>query len=621
MPTTTTVPSSDPSDLLFNAEKLDEVVTSSALEYTDRLGIQRKTVAGALAAATNFLPRGAWATATLYSAKDLVLQSGSWYFCLTTHTSGATFAGDLATYWRLYQDSGVRAELDDDANVLKGAALVALNAALVYAAGSVGAGVIRLCANVRNYPWMAKGDGTTDDYAAIQAAITFAQANGGGEVFLPPRDPGAYYRVTSPLVITAPVRIRGHGPSAVQIIAQTGDLASGEYVLDINCVAGDQVEHISLEGFTLRSLDAVPNGLRIKNAAYVKARDLRIYNVANGLDIDGSRCFSNELDIVFYGITGTSARYLAGFNGGGQWKWGGSTSFSGAYGLTVDATASVDGMTFDGCNWEQCTTRAMLVQGSVQGLNLEGVRGEGGSGNGFEFAPVAGKEVVGLSINGMSFYSGTVSAIPIILGTAAGTGGVVRGFSITGNRVGYAAQNYMVQLNAEAASGVISGNKLAENSPTSIVSAQRDGVVVFANEKGNARLPEYWGLATWGVEEGSFTPTDNSGASLTFAAAAGRYTRIGRTVFWQAAITYPTTASTANAQIAGLPLAVGGLGGANEGRAGAHVDVSNVGSGVGVLQGVGSTTGFAFYSSTGNTAITNVTLSGKVLYVSGTYSI
>lgn len=50
MPTTNPIPSSDPSDLLFNAQKLDETVNSASLTFTDRLGAPRKTMAGIQAA-------------------------------------------------------------------------------------------------------------------------------------------------------------------------------------------------------------------------------------------------------------------------------------------------------------------------------------------------------------------------------------------------------------------------------------------------------------------------------------------------------------------------------------------------------------------------------------------
>jgi hypothetical protein len=54
-------------------------------------------------------------------------------------------------------------------------------------------------------------------------------------------------------------------------------------------------------------------------------------------------------------------------------------------------------------------------------------------------------------------------------------------------------------------------------------------------------------------EEGDWTPVDSSGAGLTFTIAAARYTKIGRTVFIQAQITFPSTVSAATVLIGGLP--------------------------------------------------------------------
>lgn len=59
-------------------------------------------------------------------------------------------------------------------------------------------------------------------------------------------------------------------------------------------------------------------------------------------------------------------------------------------------------------------------------------------------------------------------------------------------------------------------------------------------------------LLTW-YEEGTWTPTDASGAGLTFTAIRPRYTRIGRVVNIQVGLLYPSTASTAIAKIGGLP--------------------------------------------------------------------
>ncbi len=68
---------------------------------------------------------------------------------------------------------------------------------------------------VTKYPYNAKGDGTTDDTAAFQAALVNAAANGGGIVFVP----GGDYRLNGTLTIPSGVELRGvfdvpHGTSA-----------------------------------------------------------------------------------------------------------------------------------------------------------------------------------------------------------------------------------------------------------------------------------------------------------------------------------------------------------------------------------------------------------------------
>lgn len=59
-------------------------------------------------------------------------------------------------------------------------------------------------------------------------------------------------------------------------------------------------------------------------------------------------------------------------------------------------------------------------------------------------------------------------------------------------------------------------------------------------------------------EEGTWTPIDSSGASLSFTGVSGRYTKVGRCVTVLAEVTYPSTASAANAIIGGLPFTSSG---------------------------------------------------------------
>jgi Concanavalin A-like lectin/glucanases superfamily/Pectate lyase superfamily protein len=72
--------------------------------------------------------------------------------------------------------------------------------------------------NVKAPPYLAKGDGTTDDTAAIQAAINAACASSSNktEVYLP-ATPGASYKITSPLLINCALKFTGAGWQQTQM--------------------------------------------------------------------------------------------------------------------------------------------------------------------------------------------------------------------------------------------------------------------------------------------------------------------------------------------------------------------------------------------------------------------
>lgn len=70
MPTSNAVPSYDPSDLIFNAEKLDEVVNSTAGTYTDRMGVQRRTLTALEAEFPNAAANAAAAAASATQAEN-----------------------------------------------------------------------------------------------------------------------------------------------------------------------------------------------------------------------------------------------------------------------------------------------------------------------------------------------------------------------------------------------------------------------------------------------------------------------------------------------------------------------------------------------------------------------
>jgi hypothetical protein len=105
-------------------------------------------------------------------------------------------------------------------------------------------------------------------------------------------------------------------------------------------------------------------------------------------------------------------------------------------------------------------------------------------------------------------------------------------------------------------------------------------------------------------EEGTWTPADNSGDGLVFTAVTGHYTKIGRCVTAALSVTYPATASTANARIS-LPFTSG----TGDGATGFYMTVTTSG-----LSSTGITVGsfLQFYDNVANIR-TNVNFSGALI--------
>ena len=114
-------------------------------------------------------------------------------------------------------------------------------------------------------------------------------------------------------------------------------------------------------------------------------------------------------------------------------------------------------------------------------------------------------------------------------------------------------------------------------------------------------------------EIGEWTPTDGSGASLSFATAVGKYTKIGRAVFVEFRVTYPSTASASNAVIANLPFTIN-----NNDRDNVPVTILSDGSAVSGMFNQGGTD-FNLYTIGTLTTVTNVTLTAKTIRGSGWY--
>ena len=111
-------------------------------------------------------------------------------------------------------------------------------------------------------------------------------------------------------------------------------------------------------------------------------------------------------------------------------------------------------------------------------------------------------------------------------------------------------------------------------------------------------------------EEGTWTPTDGSGATLSLTTANCAYTKIGRMVTVTFNITYPSTADGTNAQINGLPFTVGTPGGG-------MISTHNVATPVHLFSAAAGSS-FDFRNDS-NGVYTNANLSTKLIYGALTY--
>jgi hypothetical protein len=110
-------------------------------------------------------------------------------------------------------------------------------------------------------------------------------------------------------------------------------------------------------------------------------------------------------------------------------------------------------------------------------------------------------------------------------------------------------------------------------------------------------------------EEGTWTPTDTSGAGLTFTNNGATYTKIGRAVTLNFEIVWPSTANTSNVSVS-LP-----FNSFTGNRAGLSAFSNIAGESNIYIEGGGS---FILFNDTG-TRLTNANMSTRYLIVSITY--
>jgi hypothetical protein len=373
---------------------------------------------------------------------------------------------------------------------------------------------------VFNVRWFgARGDGVTDDFAAIQAAINAAGSRGGGTVYLPP----GRYRIMGGLTLDqSGVVVRGAGASSViapgpdnigtfhaggAIDARTRgigvmDLAIDEELKGWNLLVDAQF----VDGLVLQRLDARAgrDGIRIEGCTDVTVRDVRLMDyrgggvlsaylglVGGGQGDDRRRCRGVQLDNVQLG--GDFRGGMTGLDVSGLVEQVALTDVrifnAGSYGVRVrngngasrapcaitahslecrsadDACASID-------EASSVTFTASHFSGARDGANL----------------------VVGAAARDIAFLGGSTTGARRAGLVVAGQDVELRGMHVRGNStgVGQAPHAYSGIEIADSARGVtIQGCRIGDAAASQLygidVAAGADGIAIVANVcSGNA---------------------------------------------------------------------------------------------------------------------------------------
>ena len=143
-------------------------------------------------------------------------------------------------------------DLSNTSSVNGGSGLVGFNATLAYASTTIGAHA-RNHIHVKDYPFLAVGDGVADDTAAVQAALNYVGTTLGGGIV---DGVGGRYRITSKLTIPSfvlfqgaewlpdPSNLQQSHHSAIYVDFGSGSaLGSGNHAVEVNLSSG-------IHGFT-----------------------------------------------------------------------------------------------------------------------------------------------------------------------------------------------------------------------------------------------------------------------------------------------------------------------------------------------------------------------------------
>lgn len=419
----------------------------------------------------------------------------------------------------------------------------------------------------------AKGDGATDDTAAIQAAMTFLNGRGGGTVYFP----AGTYKVTASITLPDRVTIEGVGGHVGSLVAGTH---AGPIFLATSDTPNNIREYTTVRkmAFTGAGCTAIGQSTNVDYLSRLMVTDCHFYGQL-AYCIDGDLIFAiiEKNSFGYYGSASVLHRHIRSRGKTSNVSNNNNLLFNRFY-------SSLGGPSVE---WENGSDLELYRNNWEQNRSL----------------PLSLKGVPSTSICRNFFEGNQNTTMEILVG--AGSDLVDSShLSIFGNTfVPYSSITRLVQLDV-----AITSWSFDYNTGTSLAGKQVSNITTNLKSSLNNLFPGLTLPSRLLQESGTWNAVDAGGAvAIT---GTGTWERNGNHVDAEIGFTFPTNTNNGNNVVGGLPypcsaIAVGTV-------------LSNYAGGMDMATN-GSTNSVTFFAPGTITPLTNAQLSGKTIYFTVRY--
>lgn len=422
------------------------------------------------------------------------------------------------------------ADLANKVSNVKGPSLVGLNAALNYATGTIGAHFTYGPKSPKDYPWLAKGDGTTDDTAAIQACIDFCKT---AQYTVDLSTPGVAYKVTSSLTLYNGSMIDGYSrgqfveafnqvPIAGKILfspAAADNLF--EFALTGSGVGDPFIEHVSIQGLYILGNANARYAFNLSTVIYSTFRDIGVSGFDAGFKIDAS--IQNRYEnIIIKSSRVASVLYVSTTNVPTTDTWEQCSFFGAPQGPTLQGAI---GIRFNNCLFEQLDNYGMDIARDCQNILVNGAYCEdvpytnNANGSMFRVGYTAGGGLVvanHLIVTGGTYQGRNAGTVGMFLDCDYSNGVMVSGVNHSRftNIIRTTANTRLDSVVWAGSNGT--GWTTFANDMTKVSGSYPNGVINSGSNAQNLRLPV--------ANINQITAADGNGSSINLAGAAIQFT-------------------------------------------------------------------------------------------------